>query len=113
MTIDIDARKAEFEKNLAFARLDESDRKQWETNVIMRAIEFVADNTGVDETFSSDDVRPLLPEVHPNRIGRCFALAQKRGKIEAVGWMKSGVVSSHARKVGTYRKAPTPADMVR
>lgn len=113
MTIEIDHRKSEFEKHLAYARLDESDRGMWETNVILQAIEFVADNTPTGKTFCSDDVRPLLPEVHSNRVGRCFALAAKRGLIEVVGFRKTGVKTSHSRRVLTYRKAESAATVTR
>jgi hypothetical protein len=106
----IDGRKAELAKRLAFAELDEGTGASWEMAVIRTAIAYAADNPSWDPlteqwSFCTDDIRPLLPEVHPNRIGRAFALMAEEGKIVVVGMRKSHVVSSHSRRVLTYRKA--------
>lgn len=106
----IDGRRAELAKRLAFAKLDEGSGAKWEMAVIRTAITFAADNPTWDAVaeawlFCTDDIRPLLPEVHPNRIGRAFALMAEEGKIVVVGMRKSRVESSHSRRVLTYRKA--------
>ncbi len=105
----LDGRRAELDKLLAFEKLDEGSGAKWEMAVIRTAIKFAADNPTWDPiaerwSFCTDDIRPLLPEVHPNRIGRAFALMADEGKIVVVGQRKSRVVSSHSRRVLTYYK---------
>jgi hypothetical protein len=106
----IDGRKAELAKRLAFEQLDKGSGAAWETSVIRTAIAYAADNPTWDPvaqawSFCSDDVRPLLPEVHSNRIGRVFGLMAQEGKIVVVGFRKSHIETSHSRRILTYRKA--------
>lgn len=96
---DFDAVRAEFEKQLGFTRLDYSDPTEWEKRVIAQAIKHVA-NQG--RPFTTDDVRPLLPDVHPNRIGAGFNAARARGEIVCVGFTRSKKVSSHRRLVAVW-----------
>lgn len=105
----IDGRKAELEKQLAFEKLDQGSGAKWEMAVICTAIKYAADNPTYDPiadqwSFCTDDIRPLLPEVHPNRIGRAFFLMAEQGAIVVCGQRKSRVVSSHSRRVLIYRK---------
>lgn len=85
----------------AFAQLDATDRGGWERSVILTAIEHLADQ---GRPFSANDVRPLLPEVNTNRIGRCFALAADRGLIEFVGYVRSTDRGTHGKRIATWRK---------
>ncbi|GAA3510334.1 hypothetical protein GCM10022234_00750 [Aeromicrobium panaciterrae] len=102
---DYDAPRAEFEKQLGFTRLDFNDTDEWEKRVVAQAIKHIAANNLV---FTTDQVRPLLPEVHPNRIGAGFAAASARGEIVHVGYTKSKKVSSHGRVVGMWRSTTSP-----
>lgn len=103
LTVEDAIAAAEAELQEAYARLDASDRSGWETSVILTAIRFCADQGGA---FSANDVRPLLPEVNTNRIGRCFALARELGEIVPVGAVKSSDRGTHGKPVARWRKAP-------
>lgn len=95
--LDFDADRAEFERQLAFAQLDATDITLFESRVIAQAIKHVAAR---GEEFQADDIRPLLPDVHPNRIGRMFAIAGRRGEIRMVRAERS---NNTTRKGGLNR----------
>lgn len=89
----------------AFARLDEGARAEVETSLIRELVLDVGRSLS-GEWFTSDDIRPHLPYVNMQRVGRVFAALKREGRIVEVGWRCSKVPSAHGRRVGVYRVAP-------
>lgn len=86
-------------RDAAFAQLDAADWKQ-ETKDIVAVILLVASECS---TFSSNDVRHLLPEdVNSHRVGRAFAAAQDRGWIRVVDACRSNGRSARGHHVFRY-----------
>lgn len=87
-------------RDAAFAVLDMADWKE-ETREVVETI--VRIGSILRMPFSSNDVRPWLPEdTNPNRVGRCFALAAEKGLIVKVGAETSSASSTHGKEVAKW-----------
>lgn len=55
------------------------------------------------QTFSANDVRPLLPPgIRPALVGARFMAASRRGEIRKVGWVASTDPGTHAHPVALW-----------
>ncbi|WP_311208782.1 MULTISPECIES: hypothetical protein [unclassified Aeromicrobium] len=88
----------------AFAQLDGGARADAETP-LLRELILATGRAANGGEFTSDDIRPHLPMVNMNRIGRVFASLKAEGRLVETGWRSSKVPSAHGRKVGVYRLA--------
>lgn len=87
----------------AFARLDQGPRNDVEYALIR---ELALDVGSRLKEFTAADLREHLDaSVNANRIGRVFSALVREGRIVELGWRRSTVPSSKARKIGVYRLA--------
>jgi hypothetical protein len=101
----VTAARAARDEGMARAQVADEERGSWDTKVIDQAISAFAD-TG--ETFSANDIWPLLPEVRGALIGARFAAAAVRGYIRKVGNISSTKKGTHAKTVGVWIIADSP-----
>ena len=73
---------------------------EWDRRVIRQAIDTYA---ATGEPFSSNDLRPLLPEVRKALISRGFITAQRAGVVRKVGFTPSTLESTHGAHVAVYQ----------
>lgn len=91
--------QARHARDVAISLAEDADRDGWDRKVIDQAIESFADK-GV--AFSSNDVRPLLPEVRPALIGARFLAAARSGRIRRVGYVPSTQKTTHGHPVAQW-----------
>jgi hypothetical protein len=87
------------ERDLAFDILDDTDITGWDQKIIDQAIRAFA-ATGVP--FSANNIRPLLPDVNTNRIGREFKRLHEQGELRCVGEEVSEKKTTHGKNIGMW-----------
>lgn len=93
---------ARAERDTAMAAAEGADRDGWDKHVIDQAISAFA---AQGRPFSSNDLRPLLPEVRAALIGARFMAASVRGQIRRVGFVTSTKRNTHAKPVAMWVRA--------
>lgn len=90
---------ARLARDLAINLTDNADTSGWDRKVIDQAIDAFA-RTG--RPFSSNDIRPLLPEVRSSLIGARFMAASVQGRIRRIGLEPSTKKNTHAKDVSRW-----------
>lgn len=90
---------ARHDRDVAISLAETADRDGWDRKVIDQAIEQFADK---DQPFSSNTLRPLLPEVRPALLGARFLAAARSGRIRRVGYEPSTQKTTHGHPVAVW-----------
>lgn len=98
------------ERDAGIARAEASDLLGWDRALMAQAIDVFAER---GHPFSANNLRPLLPDIEPHRIGAGFIAAVMSKRIVRVGQVRSTSVPTHNRKIGLYIGAAAQAALVR
>lgn len=91
--------KARAARDEGMAQAQDADRDGWDRKVIDQAILAYAK---LGAPFSSNTIRPLLPEVRSALIGARFMAASVRGDIRRVGAEPSTKKNTHSKDVALW-----------
>ncbi len=90
---------ARAERDAGIAAAEDADLTGWDRKLIDQAIEVFATD-GLP--FSSNTLRPLLPDVRPALMGARFLWAANQGRIRRIGFEPSTKRNTHTKPVALW-----------